>query len=161
MALSENKQLVGSLTKGLIILEMLMENESMGVTEIANILQVNKSSAYRLLITLVARGFVIHDEQTGKYRIGDRFSMHPSGEIDNEQLNAIASPYLRKLTGLTNESSAIAVMAEDEGILVGITSGAALAATVRLLRMPENAEKTLVALLPDSGDRYFSTPIFE
>ena len=38
---------------------------------------------------------------------------------------------------------------------------AALAAAVRLLRMPENAEKTLVALLPDSGDRYFSTPIFE
>ena len=53
------------------------------------------------------------------------------------------------------------LLARTEGILVGITSGAALAAAVRLLRMPENAEKTLVALLPDSGDRYFSTPIFE
>ena len=53
------------------------------------------------------------------------------------------------------------LLARTEGILVGITSGAALAAAVRLLRMPENAEKPLVALLPDSGDRYFSTPIFE
>ena len=53
------------------------------------------------------------------------------------------------------------LLARTEGILVGITSGAALAAAVRLLRMPENAGKTLVALLPDSGDRYFSTPIFE
>lgn len=47
------------------------------------------------------------------------------------------------------------LLARTEGILVGITSGAALAAAVRLLRMSENAEKTLVALLPDSGDRYF------
>ena len=53
------------------------------------------------------------------------------------------------------------LLARTEGILVGITSGAALAAAVRLLRMPENAGKTLVALLPDSGDRHFSTPIFE
>ena len=61
---------------------------------------------------------------------------------------------------VTDEEAA-KLLARTEGILVGITSGAALAAAVRLLRMPENAEKTLVALLPDSGDRYFSTPIFE
>lgn len=67
-----------------------------------------------------------------------------------------------RIVTVTEEEAyaAARLVGRSEGVLVGISSGAALHAAIELARQPENAGKTIVVLLPDTGDRYLSTPLF-
>ena len=74
-------------------------------------------------------------------------------------LNTDVYDEIYKATG--DEAFAAAkYLAKTEGISVGISAGSALSAAIEYAKKPENKGKTIVALLPDSGDRYYSTPLF-
>lgn len=93
------------------------------------------------------------------------------GQPGSHKLQGIGAGFVPKIldTGIYDEIITVGneeafaagrAIARKEGILVGITSGAAIHAATLLAKRPENAGKTIVALLPDSGDRYLSTPLF-
>ena len=94
------------------------------------------------------------------------------GTVGSHKIQGIGAGFVPDVldTGVYDE--VIAVENEDafaagklvgrkEGVLVGISSGAAVWAAVQLAKRPENKGKTIVALLPDTGDRYLSTPLFQ
>lgn len=118
MAEGSGKQLIGSLTKGLIIMETLMERDQIGVTELGKILGVNKSSAYRLLSTLEERGFVEQESSTGKYKLGMKLAGFGMKVINGMEINDIARPFLRKLTEETRETSGIGILTNGLGIVI-------------------------------------------
>ncbi len=93
------------------------------------------------------------------------------GEVGPHKIQGIGAGFVPEVLNTEIYDEVIAVtdeeafaagraIAMEEGVLVGISSGAALHAATQLARRPENKGKTIVALLPDSGDRYLSTPLF-
>jgi cysteine synthase A len=76
--------------------------------------------------------------------------------------NTLNTSVYDEIIAVSNEDSfaAAKLIAKSEGVLVGISSGAALYAALTLAKREENKGKTIVALLPDSGDRYYSTALF-
>ena len=93
------------------------------------------------------------------------------GKAGSHKIQGIGAGFVPEVLDTSLYNEVIAVTNEDafatgkrmgrsEGVLVGISSGAALWAAIQLAKRPENAGKTIVALLPDTGDRYLSTPLF-
>lgn len=120
---ANNKQLINSLTRGLIILEHILEKGSVGVIEMGKILGVNKSSAYRLLSTLEDRGFIEQDKTTLKYRLGLKLLKFGEGVMNNLEIRKIASPYLKELARKTRESSHLCILFQMQALFVDNENG--------------------------------------
>ncbi len=94
-----------------------------------------------------------------------------TGKAGSHKIQGIGAGFVPEVLDTKVYDEVIAVTDEDafstgkmlgksEGVLVGISSGAALFAAIELAKRPENENKTIVVLLPDTGDRYLSTPLF-
>lgn len=113
-----------------------------------------RNSAIEAVAVEPAGSPVISGGKPGPHKIQGIGAGFIPGNYDSAVIDSV-------LTVADDEAfDAARLLAATEGILAGISSGAAIAAAVRLARFPENAGKTIVALLPDTGERYLSTPLF-
>lgn len=110
--------MIQSLDRGLQILFILSEHRSRGVTELADDLQVNKSTVFRLLDTMRMRGLVQQDEVTAKYRLGIGILQISDGLIKNLDIIGIAKPVLKQLMAATKESAHLCTLSEDKVYIV-------------------------------------------
>ncbi len=111
--------MVKSVDRALKIIQYVSkEKEGLGVTELASLLDINKSSVYKLLSTLVEHGFIEQDQETKKYRLGYKYLELSSILLDSIDLRTEAKPYLKKLEQLTNE--VIHLVVYDQGEIVYI-----------------------------------------
>lgn len=125
--------------------------------------------------TVTGVGEVLKTKKPGVYVAAVEPAESPvlsEGRSGAHKIQGIGAGFVPKVldTGVYNEVIPVTgddaftfarLMGKKEGVLVGISSGAALAAAVRLAQRKENAGKTIVALLPDGGDRYLSTALYE
>ena len=161
-AMIEDAEAKGLLGEGSTIIEPTSGNTGIGLAAIA------AAKGYRIILTmpetmsverrniLKAYGaeLVLTEGRSGAHKIqGIGAGFVP--EVLNTKV------YSEVFRAANEDAFAAAkLLARKEGVSVGISSGAALHGAIELAKRPENAGKTIVALLPDSGDRYYSTALF-
>ncbi len=125
--------------------------------------------------TVTGVGEVLKKKKPGVYVAAVEPAASPvlsEGKAGPHTIQGIGAGFVPKVlnTGVYNEVVPVSgddafafarMMGKTEGVLVGISSGAALAAAIRIAQRKENEGKTIVALLPDGGDRYLSTALYE
>lgn len=115
----ERENMVKSVSRALDIISFVsMKKGGLGVTEIANQMDINKSSVYRILSTLVQYGYVEQDHETGRYKLGYKFLEVSSRLLESMDLREEAKPYLSELESETNE--VIHLVVYDQGEVVYI-----------------------------------------
>lgn len=110
--------MIQSLDRGIKILLMLSERSRVGVTEVAKELQVNKSTAYRLLETLLINHLVEQDEGSGKYRLGIGVLSISEKLLSSFDIINTAKPFLAKLAESTRESAQLCVYSSGKVFVV-------------------------------------------
>jgi DNA-binding IclR family transcriptional regulator len=121
--LASDQQQVNALGKGLRVLDILYDRGEIGVTELGKILGLNRSSAYRILLTLEMNGFVEQINDGGKYRLGLKLAKFHSKVLLDYDIREKAKPFLVELTKITGEASGLSIMSGDKAILIDKCSG--------------------------------------
>lgn len=103
--------------RALHILELLAR-ESMTATDIQKKLELNKSTVHRLMMTLLNRGFVERNEQTGIYQVGLKMVEISSIRLNHIELKTEALPYLHQLANKLNQSIQLAIYDEGEAVFI-------------------------------------------
>ena len=113
------ENIVKSVSRALDIITILsLKKGGLGVTEIANQIDINKSSVYRILSTLVQYGYVEQDEETGRYKLGYKFLEISSRLLDSIDLRGEARPVLQELETETNEAIHLVVYDQAEVVYI-------------------------------------------
>lgn len=114
----DNENVVKSVDRALDIVKLISSYKSMGVTEIAREIGINKSAVHRILSTLVKHGFIEKDTNTNHYKLGYTFLEIGSQLLESIDLRSEAQPFLKELEALTNE--VIHLVVYDQGEVVYI-----------------------------------------
>ncbi|PLT34500.1 IclR family transcriptional regulator [Bacillus sp. V5-8f] len=115
----DRENMVKSVSRALDIITLVsLKKGGLGVTEIAKQIDINKSSVYRILSTLVQYGYIEQDSDTGRYKLGYKFLEISSKLLESIDLRAEALPYLQELETETNE--VIHLVVYDQGEVVYI-----------------------------------------
>lgn len=115
----QRENVVKSVSRALdIIMLISLKKGGLGVTEIANQMDINKSSVFRILSTLVQYGYVEQDKESGRYKLGYKFLEISSRLLESMDLREEARPFLKELENETNEVIHLVVF--DEGDVVYI-----------------------------------------
>ena len=116
--MNKDVQKINSLSRGLKILDIIHENGKIGVTELSKQLGVNKSSAYRLLVTLEDSGYVEQIAENGKYTLGLKLCKFQEKLLNTYDIRTISHPFLEELTSVTGESSGLSIRKNDKIMLI-------------------------------------------
>ena len=151
--LSNRPYVVKSVLKALDILELLDEEPGLTITEIARRLDMEKSTAYRLVNSLKTRGYVRQDKETYKYFTGFRLFEMGSNVVKDMELKKLALPFLQELSLRTGEAVNLAIRdGKDVVYLDKIESGATIKVDLHVgKRMPmycTGLGKALLAYMP-------------
>lgn len=125
------------------------------ITGISRFIKTTKGKAIESVAVEPASSPVLSGGKPGKHKIQGLGAGFKPEVLDMSLVDKVETVSDEEALEMTRR------LAKEEGIISGISSGAAVAAAVRLAQQPEYAEKNIVVILPDSGERYLSTPLFE
>ncbi len=164
MSETEPKRLIATVERATDVLTLFtrVERQDLGVTEIANELQLSKAVIHRVLNTLAAKGFIETDEETRRYRLGPAVLALGQAYVDRLDIRDLAQAYMRALSEQTNETATLSQRYRWERLYVDqITPEREVKMTVALgRRFPLHAgssSKAFLAFLPEEEqERYIA-----